>query len=164
MAHTGHTLQITLAGFNNSGPMATLVEALSSGGAAPGDGGGGGGGGSGGDCNDNATLAGKLFDAMDSNGNGELTKFEFIEFMREHKPKHGMWSSVAKLQKELGLDRNPFINREQFREGYVRTWARRSSLKRCSDVPWLCVEALCQIALLPVGRSFAPGLASPLCL
>ena len=60
------------------------------------------------------TPADQLFDKMDTDGNGELTKFEFIEFMRANKPTGGMWSSVAKLQGELGLGSEHFITREKF--------------------------------------------------
>ena len=45
----------------------------------------------------------ELFAAMDVNGDGKVTKTEFLDFLVEHKPKDGPWTSTAKLQAHFGL-------------------------------------------------------------
>lgn len=40
----------------------------------------------------------ELFNAMDANAKGKVTKHEFDDFLREHKPKHGPWASLTKIK------------------------------------------------------------------
>lgn len=60
----------------------------------------------------------ELFAAMDTNGDGECTKHELLDFLREHKPKHGKWASTAKLQKHFGLASKIVITVADLREGF----------------------------------------------
>ena len=60
------------------------------------------------------SLVDQLFAAMDKDKDGELTKFEYLEFMREHKPKHGPYASIAKRQAALRLDHAHFITKGAF--------------------------------------------------
>jgi hypothetical protein len=39
----------------------------------------------------------ELFEAMDADADGVLTKYEFLEYICKHKPKFGIFSTTAKL-------------------------------------------------------------------
>lgn len=45
----------------------------------------------------------QLFTAMDTDSDGMVSKMEFVEFIRENKPKYGPWSTVAKLMTGFGF-------------------------------------------------------------
>ena len=51
-----------------------------------------------------ASYVRQLFLAMDANLDSEVTAHELLEFLRKHKPKHGPYSSLAKVHSALGLD------------------------------------------------------------
>ena len=55
-----------------------------------------------------------LFDLMDANKNTFVSKMEFLEFIRKHKPKHGTYSSTAKLQSVFGLEKKHEVTRADF--------------------------------------------------
>jgi hypothetical protein len=60
-----------------------------------------------------------LFDLMDTNNNDFVSKMEFLEFIRENKPKHGPFSSTAKLQTVFGLTKASQVNREDFQRVFA---------------------------------------------
>ena len=51
---------------------------------------------------------------MDTNKNTFVSKMEFVEFLRTHKPKDGTYSSIAKLQSIFGLERSHEVKRADF--------------------------------------------------
>lgn len=57
----------------------------------------------------------QLFAEMDIDGSNKVPKHRYLEFLREHKPKHGPWKSVAKLQRRLGLDKRHHIDLATFK-------------------------------------------------
>ena len=61
-----------------------------------------------------------LFDMMDADAGGTVSKFEFIEFLREHKPKAGRWGNVAKLQEGFGLMNKSEIDMDAFQAGFKK--------------------------------------------
>ena len=61
----------------------------------------------------------ELFKAMDVNSDGTVTKIEFLEFLREHKPKHGPWASIAKLQASFGLDTKTSVDLASFKSAFA---------------------------------------------
>ena len=61
-----------------------------------------------------------LFEMMDADKGGTVSKFEFIEFLREHKPKSGRWSNVANLQEGFGLHNKTEINMDAFQAGFKK--------------------------------------------
>eukprot|EP00729_Bicosta_minor_P006580 gene6580-5765_t len=63
---------------------------------------------------------GKLYDAMDADGDGEVTQIEFAEFLRVHKPSSGPFSTVAALQGTFGLNEAPAISRGAFLAVFAR--------------------------------------------
>lgn len=67
-----------------------------------------------------AAAVNKLYDAMDADGDGEVTQIEFAEFLRINKPAAGSFSSLAKLQTIFGLHNNPAISREDFHAVFAR--------------------------------------------
>lgn len=60
-----------------------------------------------------------LFDRMDTNNNGKVSKIEFLEFIRAHKPPTGRYSSTAKLQTMFGLERAHEVNRNDFQRVFA---------------------------------------------
>lgn len=75
------------------------------------------------------TYVEQLFNAMDALGlglkhlDGHVSKIEFIEFLKDHKPKHGPWSSVAKLQSAFGLIKHPSIDLAAFKAAFAKAEA-----------------------------------------
>jgi len=61
-----------------------------------------------------------LFEMMDADKGGTVSKFEFIEFLREHKPKGGRWGNVAKLQEGFGLHNKTEIDMDAFQTGFKK--------------------------------------------
>lgn len=59
-----------------------------------------------------------LYDSIDSDHGHQVSKIEFMEFLRQHKPAHGPFSSVAKLQTIFGLNKKAYITREAFHEAF----------------------------------------------
>jgi hypothetical protein len=51
---------------------------------------------------------------MDTNKNTFVSKTEFLEFIRTHKPKHGPYASTAKLQSVFGLEKAHEVTRADF--------------------------------------------------
>ena len=49
-------------------------------------------------CNGDCRQIQMLFDAMDADGDRAVSKFEFIEFLREHKPKHATLSDPIRIR------------------------------------------------------------------
>jgi hypothetical protein len=62
----------------------------------------------------------ELFAAMDVNGDDSVTKVEFLEFIREHKPRDAPWNSVAKLLTNFELDHHTSINRWAFAQAFEK--------------------------------------------
>ena len=62
----------------------------------------------------------KLFRMMDTDKGGTVSKTEFLEFLREHKPKSGRWKSTTTLQEGFGLQKKDAINLDAFRVGLQR--------------------------------------------
>jgi hypothetical protein len=56
----------------------------------------------------------RLFDLMDVNHDNSVTKFEFLDFLKENKPLYGPFSTVSKLQTTFGLNDKTAITREDF--------------------------------------------------
>ena len=65
----------------------------------------------------------ELFAAMDTNDDKAVSKHELVEFLREHKPKHGPWTSLAKLQTHFGVANLVSIDRAAFGEAFKRAHA-----------------------------------------
>jgi len=61
-----------------------------------------------------------LFEMMDADKGGTVSKFEFIEFLREHKPKEGRWNNVARLQESFGLNNKSEIGMDDFQAGFKK--------------------------------------------
>ena len=58
----------------------------------------------------------QLFDAMDLNADELVSKFEFLEFLRMHKPKDGSFNSVARLTETFNFHKQAEINRIDFQQ------------------------------------------------
>lgn len=56
----------------------------------------------------------ELYHAMDTDGDGVVSKVEFVEFCRAHKPKHGPFSKVSALCTAFGFDKEHEISRQAF--------------------------------------------------
>jgi hypothetical protein len=62
-----------------------------------------------------------LFEMMDANKGGTVSKIEFVEFLRVHKPKAGStWGNVAKLQAGFGLTNKSEIDMDAFQAGFKK--------------------------------------------
>jgi len=61
-----------------------------------------------------------LFKMMDADGNDKVSKFEFIEFLRDHKPQKGRWGIVAHLQEGFGLTNKSEIDMLDFEYGFKK--------------------------------------------
>ena len=61
-----------------------------------------------------------LFEMMDANKGGTVSKFEFVEFLREHKPTSGRWCNVAKLQEGFGMQNKTEITMDDFQAGFKK--------------------------------------------
>ena len=62
----------------------------------------------------------KLFRMMDADKDEAVSKTEFLEFIRKHKPKSGHWNSTTKLEEGFGLRKKHAINLAAFRAGFQR--------------------------------------------
>ena len=71
----------------------------------------------------------KLFDLMDIDHDQNVTKFEFLEFLKEHKPTHGPFQSMAKLQTVFGFTNHSFINREDFHDVFELGRAQKLNIE-----------------------------------
>jgi hypothetical protein len=52
--------------------------------------------------------------AFPRNTEGLVSKIEFLEYLREHKPKDEPYNSVAKLQTMFGFNSNTSIKKDKF--------------------------------------------------
>ena len=66
----------------------------------------------------------ELYHAMDADGDGMVTKVEFVEFIRAHKPKHGAFSKTAALQTIFGFDKMHEISRATFDKTFTANMAK----------------------------------------
>ena len=66
----------------------------------------------------------ELYHAMDADGDGTVTKVEFVEFVRAHKPKHGPFSKTAALQTIFGFDKMHEISRATFDKTFTANMAK----------------------------------------
>ena len=66
----------------------------------------------------------ELYHAMDTDGDGTVSKVEFVEFVRAHKPKHGPFSKTAALQSIFGFDKMHEISRADFDTTFSRNMAK----------------------------------------
>lgn len=64
--------------------------------------------------------ANKLYDAMDADGDGEVTQIEFTEFLRVRKPASGPFATVAILQDAFDLRKRTAISRTDFLAVFAR--------------------------------------------
>lgn len=62
----------------------------------------------------------QLFDAMDLNSDEQVSKIEFIEFLRSNKPKDGSFNSVARLTEAFNFHRRDVINRDDFHDVFQK--------------------------------------------
>jgi Ca2+-binding EF-hand superfamily protein len=62
----------------------------------------------------------QLFAAMDTNNDGMVSKMEFVEFIRQHKPRYGAFSTVSKLQSSFGFNDLYEISPEDFQIAFSK--------------------------------------------
>eukprot|EP00729_Bicosta_minor_P025709 gene25709-27135_t len=91
-----------------------------------------------------------LYDLMDADGDGEVTKTEFVEFLRINKPKHGPFKSLPALQEAFGLTKKTFISRADFHSVFtsneavgltIELFSTPSSLASSQPTVWRKVDA-----------------------
>ena len=61
----------------------------------------------------------ELLEAMDADGDGSVSKVEFVEFCRANKPKHGPFSKVSTLQDVFGFNKLYEVTRQLFDDAFT---------------------------------------------
>eukprot|EP00729_Bicosta_minor_P018008 gene18008-11906_t len=61
-----------------------------------------------------------IFDAMNANGDGNVTKHEFVDWLNVHKPKRGPWSKLPVLLKAFDLTKKANITKADFQTAFAK--------------------------------------------